>query len=1101
MKRISTLRVASIFILMTFILAFSGEHPTGRTGAPGDSSCNVSCHTGSANFSGAINISGLPGTPIPGQTYTLSVDLSAAGAAMGGFSLVALDSNDSNAGNFSGPDGSSSIRMAGGREYWGHNPAQSLAGGSATWSVDWTAPNISDDVTFYVCGVAANGNGGNSGDETVFSDETITITAMTELDLDFVEVFDPTCFGGSDGLACVIVNNGVSPYLYQWSNGVDEFCIEGVTAGTYDVTVTDSQGSTGEGSITLQETPPIQDNAFVADITCFGNSDGVIELNPTGGGGTPECVWDFGMGCTQENLAAGIYMVTVQTRFQGGGVRCSEVFTYEIIEPIELEADISSTPADQGSNGTATAEGLGGTAPYNFQWSNGVSDNGVLESTITDLAPDIYLVTITDINDCEIIEEITVTGSACNLLLSTQVDNISCAGADDGVILLNVSGASGNETYLWSNGATTPDLSGLSAGTYDVTVSDGPACEESLENITITEPSALRSELVVRSNPSCPNIENGRLAITVDGGTMGYDLLWSNGASNDTTITGMDTIINLPDTLTFLSVGWYAFTLTDASGCELIDSVEMRNGDVLAPFVTLKDITVELDGNSTADAVTFADVDDGSFDNCGIGSVEFSAGPFDCNDVGTRRYDATVTDDNGNSTTETVRITVEEKIAPEIDCSLSSVESNSCDAITYVQPLATDNCGIDEITLVEGLQSGSSFPAGTNTVTYRATDESGNTADCSFTITVNNDLGADFLITDTSCGEENGQIEITPTGGTPPYDISPNLQGREDLRARDYTFLITDAEGCSYEETVTVMESNNDLEVNITTQDVLCNGDATGSVELDITGGSSPYLITFNFPNISPDNLPAGDYNVVIQDETGCTIDESFSIEEPSPIMVDYNATCDELPTLIISGGSGGYTIDTVMKASIVTYTVEDVNGCSTSQDIELLTSPDIELVEITDQTNFSNGSIDVNIEEEGISSIIWYTEWGEEISTEEDLTDAVAGTYIITITYDNGCISTASYDILLNTSIIEDLDNSILKLYPNPVSSMITIEYKDKADYKVKIYNTEGELLYKKNNIKEKASVDVQNFSSGIYLLRLSGDDGKEVVKRFLKQ
>ena len=1089
--KITKIRLASLFIAFTLLLSFSGEHPTGRTGAPGEQTCANGCHSGGASFSGAISISGVPGNATANETYTLTIDVTASGAAEAGFSMVALDSNNDNTGDFTNPGGGSSLRTNGGREYWGHNPSQDLSGGSVTWDVDWTAPNVNDDVTFYVAAVCANGAGGNSGDEVVVEEQTISVTLpVVDLDLLF-DSASVTCAGGEDGSACVEVSNGTGPYEYEWSNGGDGECIENLSGGVYSVTVTDAIGGTGSGMVMIDEPEMIDNNADINDITCNGFDDGRIDVNPNGGTGTLECVWDFDNGCNQQDLSPGFYSVTVVDENM-----CEEVFEFEIQEPDELEIDISTNPADMGNNGTAECIGSGGTPFYDFEWSTGFSDSNAESSEIGNLSPGTYSVTVTDQNDCEIIQDFTIAGAVCDLALSANAQDVSCFKAADGSITLSVNTTSANPSFLWSDGSTTQSISNLNGGTYSVTVMDGPMCSDSIMGIVVSEPDSLRAELRVQVNPSCPDISNGRLVVEILGGNGGYDMVWSNGLTNDTTITGMDTLINLPDTLMSLELGTYAYTLTDSKGCTSLGFVEMINADALAPFVEVMDLTIELDQSGNADAIGFDDIDDGSFDNCGIEFIDFSAGPFDCDDTGTREYRVTIGDANQNTTTESVNITVLEMVAPEIDCSMSSVVSSNCQSVSYVQPLATDNCGVESLELIDGLQSGSQFPVGETTITYRAMDASGNSAECSFTVTVENTLSVQIAVTDAKCGQDNGSIEVVAMGGTPPYEISPGAT--DDLPTGTYTITIEDSAGCIVEETVTVGEADNNLVIDaINVNDVLCAGESTGSVDFEVSGGTGSVTVEIDG---DPDNLSAGDYTVTVTDSLGCQISDMFTVREIEALVADLTIDCDTFE-LAVGGGAMPYQIDTLFAPPNISFQVTDANGCTTGAGGEFLSSPEIVLVEIVDQAAdvSESGSIDVTVGNLSTSQVVWTDEFGNEISNEEDVSGLNAGMYTITVTSMAGCTSSMTFEVLLETSV-EDIDNFFARLYPNPASDNVILEFSSEVPSLVELIDVTGKVVNRYQNKEQNRMIlDVQNVESGLYIVRMEFDE-RQVVKRFLK-
>ena len=152
--------VSALSIAFLLLLSFSGNHPAGNTGAPGDGICS-NCHGGGGGgFDGSIDISGLPAVVEPGTVYniTMTLNVSQGTPIRGGFQVVSLlESNDNQAGDWFNNGGGSSLVISGGREYFGHSPAQNFGGGSSiSWTCDWVPPSVADDVTFYAVGNLAN---------------------------------------------------------------------------------------------------------------------------------------------------------------------------------------------------------------------------------------------------------------------------------------------------------------------------------------------------------------------------------------------------------------------------------------------------------------------------------------------------------------------------------------------------------------------------------------------------------------------------------------------------------------------------------------------------------------------------------------------------------------------------------------------------------------------------------------------------------------------------------------------------------------------------------------------------------------------------------
>lgn len=278
---------------------------------------------------------------------------------------------------------------------------------------------------------------------------------------------------------------------------------------------------------------------------------------------------------------------------------------------------------------------------------------------------------------------------------------------------------------------------------------------------------------------------------------------------------------------------------SDAAGNTATCSATVTIEDNTLPVAVCQDITIDLDASGSA-TITAADVDGGPTDACGIDTRTVNTSSFTCSDVGTNTVTLTVTDNNGNSSTCNATVTVEDNVAPTINCP-DDISANATSAsgavVNYMAPVGTDNCPNPVTNQTAGQASGSTFPIGTTTNTFEVTDASGNTATCSFTvtingvapditcpnpITVNNDLGL--------CGAIV-TYEATDTTAIPPSDITYDINPGSffNVGTTTVTATATNAVGsdqCSF--TVTVVDNE--------VPDAMCQNI---TIELDATGNKT----------------------------------------------------------------------------------------------------------------------------------------------------------------------------------------------------------------------------------------------------------------------
>lgn len=247
-----------------------------------------------------------------------------------------------------------------------------------------------------------------------------------------------------------------------------------------------------------------------------------------------------------------------------------------------------------GSDGAATASGTGGTAPYTYLWD--ASAGAVPSASVTGLPAGIYNVTITDANGCTATESVMITEPFSSLQGIVTIDNmISCSGASDGAATASGIGGTSPYTYQWTTGETTQSITGLSAGIYNVTITDANECSTT-EHVLISDPSFLVASTSVLNNTSC-GISDGMATVSGSGGTSPYTYLWSNGA---TTATMSD-----------VPAGEYTVTITDANGCTASDMVTIAQAIGSVPLTTdtlYVDAQVTMPGDGSSWTTAFADL-------------------------------------------------------------------------------------------------------------------------------------------------------------------------------------------------------------------------------------------------------------------------------------------------------------------------------------------------------------------------------------------------------------------------------------------------------------------------------------------------------------
>ncbi|WBL42569.1 gliding motility-associated C-terminal domain-containing protein [Algoriphagus halophytocola] len=229
-----------------------------------------------------------------------------------------------------------------------------------------------------------------------------------------------------------------------------------------------------------------------------------------------------------------------------------------ILDPIQVK-DATCGSGTDGSAAISVKVGRG--EPYKVTWSNGVID----EWQVNDLAPGIHSVTVADKFNCDVTVSFEVKAASEGIAVSEVIQDPTCQNQNSGAISLKVSGGQAPYSYTWSNGASTPELTGVPAGQYEVLVQDKTGC--SFQASYVLEPAAamrLESSVV---NESCAGAGNGQIELKPSGGIEPYTYAWDNGSTSPS--------------LENLSAGIYTVSISDASGCTMQNQFRVETKSAL----------------------------------------------------------------------------------------------------------------------------------------------------------------------------------------------------------------------------------------------------------------------------------------------------------------------------------------------------------------------------------------------------------------------------------------------------------------------------------------------------------------------------------------
>ena len=816
--------------------------------------------------------------------------------------------------------------------------------------------------------------------------------------------FNVSCFGSTNGATASNVSGGVPPYNYSWSNGSTSPTAGNLPAGQVTLTVTDANNCSTTSSVTLTQPTDIILNDTKVNVSCFGGSNGSIDLQVNGGVAPYTYLWSNNAVSQDLNgLTAGTYTVVV-TDANG----CTETRTVAITQPAAAlsltETHVNVLCFGQ-STGSINVTPAGGTTPYTYLWSN-----NAITQDLNAIPSGNYTLQLTDANGCQASINVNVSQPQAPLQITYQASNVLCFGVPTGGINATVTGGTGSYSYSWNSGQVTQDLSNVAPGNYILTVTDANLCTSQTPVILITQPSILGASTVV-DNVNCFGVSDGGIDLTVNGGTTPYTYSWSNG--------------QLTQDLSNIPVGTYNVVVTDANGCTanaqgiLTQPQAPLTGSTLAnTILCFGQLTGNIDASVSGGTVPY--------------TYQWASGQItqDISGQAAGNYTLTVTDNNG--CTLQLSQTILQPQAPltltetHIDALCVGGQTGSIDLTvtggTSPYTYLWNNGQLNQD--VTGLLSG-----GYNCT---VTDANG----CVAAITINildpsNTIVLSTNVSAVSCfNGSNGAIDLIVTGGNPGYTYSWSNQAiTQDvfgLPAGNYSVNVLDVLGCGAFTTTTVTQPATAILSTQTIQNVLCFGQATGAIDMTIQGGVPPYSYLWSNGVLLEDlsNIPSGNYQLTVTDNVGCVYTVSVVVTQPqAPLIlseVHTNVSCfggaNGTVNLTVSGGTAPYTYSwsngsptedlNGLSAGAFTVTVTDANGCTTQLSVTI-TQPSNPLTLSQQTSNVlcnggATGSIDVTVS--GGTPNYQYT-WSNGPLT-EDLNNIVAGNYTLNVVDANGCAS-----------------------------------------------------------------------------------------------
>ena len=464
---------------------------------------------------------------------------------------------------------------------YGENNAQieiNVTGGTAPYTYLWTGAGIPSDKIK------------DQNQYNLYNGESYKVTVIDDLKCTLEKVFtlgkreemliatsskDVLCNGNRTGELHATISGGTGPVSYGWesndgSYSSSELDINTLYAGKYIFKAKDSAGCEVVKEEIIDE-PDVLTATLPADFAlCGGIDDGELYVTVDGGTKPYTYLWhkDYddvnpvGFGAHLTNLGAGIYQVFIKDR---NGCEASDDAIIKASVPMNIiRKSIVNVSYNGFNDGSIEIEATGGTDPLTYTWSGPTIDPNVpvTGQSLTHLVAGYYYVTVEDAVGCKITERFEITQPE-ELTVEATIDDIKCAG-DLGKILLRVDGGTPNYTYEWtsingySNSTTNPEVTGLLAGVYDVTIKDSKGAETKRQYIISEKDPVEWTLLTSKTELDCFEQNIANINLHVAGGTLPYSIEWKGP---NYTNSGVYSIGNL-------GVGTYTAEIIDANGCK-----------------------------------------------------------------------------------------------------------------------------------------------------------------------------------------------------------------------------------------------------------------------------------------------------------------------------------------------------------------------------------------------------------------------------------------------------------------------------------------------------------------------------------------------------
>lgn len=824
-----------------------------------------------------------------------------------------------------------------------------------------------------------------------------------------------SCFGAANGSVSATAASGTAPYTYSWNTtpAVNAASSNGLVAGSYTVTATDANGCRVNASTTVAQPARIAASISSIDsVSCNGGTDGRATATVIGGKAPFTYSWNTTPAkttATAGQLSAASYIVTVTD-----SLGCSDTESVVIPQPARLTMSFQKTPVRcfGAANGSVSITAGGGTAPYSYAIGSGAFSSN---SNFSNLAPGSYTLHLRDSKSCVLDSQIVITQAPAMQVTATTTQPL-CFGAANGQINLNVTGGIAPYQYAFNTGAygSSNQATNLAAGTYAIHVRDSAGCQFD-SGIVLSQPQALAIVLTA-TNATCNNSATGSVNGSANGGTAPYQFAIDNGAFGS------------GNSFNALSAGTHILRVRDAAGCTKDSSFSISQPSALAMSFS-----------------SFAPACNGAAN----GTIQITAAggnaPYQYA-LNNGAFATTASFSGLNAGTFVLHL--RDASGCTLDSMIVLQQPNSLNASFTVTPVSCANGSNGAINIIANggtapysyaVNSGSfSANSGLNTLsagTYivRIRDAKNCQIDSQIVIAQPAPVQLSWTATEPLCnGAANGQISMSATGGTSPYQFAVNTGSYSStntasaLVAGAYTIHVRDAAGCQADSNI-VLRQPQVLALNLSATSPACFG-TNGSVNGTATGGTAPYAFAIDNGTFGSSaqfgSLTAGTHILRVRDAAGCTKDSGFSIAQPAALAMNISATapaCNGAANgqiaVTATGGSAPYlfALNNAAFASTASFSalnagtfvvrLRDVAGCTLDSTIALQQPNGLTATFSVTPVNCANGSdAAIAVTAAGGSAPYTYAVNGGSYGSSNTASNLGAGSYTIHVRDSKNC-------------------------------------------------------------------------------------------------